>query len=135
MHTPRPQSLTAARTQQGFSLVEMMTAVVIVGILAAFAVPTYQAYVENTEDGTLTANIFTIEMFQEDFFMRNGEYAQDLGDIDAIEDAIGWRPRSDDGIEYAIAASDGTTYEVTATHPAGQTICIVFPDRQPCADP
>ncbi len=132
MNSQRLQTRNMTSTQQGFSLVEMMTAVVIVGILAAFAVPTYQAYVDNPEDGKLTTNIFTIEMFQEDFFMRNGEYAQDLADVDAIEDAIGWRPRSDDGILYSIAASDGTTYEVTAEDPGGRSVCIVFPDRQPC---
>ncbi len=124
--------LSAATSSKGFSLIELMSAVAIVGILAVFAVPAYQSYVSDTEIGVLTTNIYTIEMFQEDYFLRNGEYANDLADIDAIDDEIGWRPQTDDGITYEIAASDGTVYEVTATDAAGTEVCIEFPGRDPC---
>ncbi len=116
----------------GFTLIELMVAVAIVAILSVFAVPAYQSYVEDSERGVVTTNIYTIEMFQEDYMMRNGEYANDLADIDAIDDEIGWRPKTDDGFTYEIAASDGTTYEVTATHPGGLEICIEFPGRDLC---
>lgn len=118
---------------EGFSLIELMSAVAIVGILAVFAVPAYQSYVSDSEVGVLTTNIYTMEMFQEDYFLRNGEYANGLADIDAIEDEIGWRPQTDDGIAYSIAASDGTTYEVTATAGDGVEVCVSFPGRNPCA--
>lgn len=41
------------RQEQGFTLIELMIAVVIIGILASIAVPQYQAYVERAacEDG------------------------------------------------------------------------------------
>lgn len=36
------------RTQQGFSLIELMIAVAIIGVLAAAAIPAYRSYVENS---------------------------------------------------------------------------------------
>lgn len=122
-----------ASKSKGFTLIELMTAVAIVAILAVFAIPGYQSYVEDSERGVVTTNIYTIEMFQEDYMMRNGEYANDLADIDAIDDEIGWRPKTEDNVTYSIAAGDGTTYDVTAVHPGGLEICITFPGRDLCA--
>lgn len=36
------------RTHQGFSLIELMIAVAIIGVLAAAAIPAYRSYVENS---------------------------------------------------------------------------------------
>ena len=118
--------------QAGFSLVELMVAVAIIAILAAFALPAYNNYIATAEDGQLVSNISTMRVFQEDFFMRNGSYAVNLADIAAIEAAIGWEPQSDDGITYSIAAGDGTFYQVTATSPNGRSICRRFPANTPC---
>ena len=118
--------------QQGLTIIELLVAMTILGILAAIAVPTYRGYIETSQEGVLRSNMMSIEMFQEDFFLRNGAYANDLADIAAIENAIGWNPRTEDGITYSIAASDGTFYRVTGVHPDGLTVCIDFPDKDAC---
>lgn len=118
--------------QKGFTLVELMVAVGILAIIAAFALPAYVSYTETAGDGQLISNISTMRPFQEDFFLRNGNYAVNLADIDAIDNAIGWRPRDNDGVTYSIANGDGTTYSVTAVSPSGVTICRVYPANNPC---
>ena len=118
--------------QKGFSLVELMIVMGILAVIAAFALPAYVSYTETAEDGRLINNVQTMRPFQEDFFLRNGAYAVNLADIDAIDNAIGWRPRDNDGVTYSIANGDGTTYSVTAVGPEGATICRIFPANDPC---
>ncbi|MEM7078416.1 MAG: prepilin-type N-terminal cleavage/methylation domain-containing protein [Pseudomonadota bacterium] len=126
------QTLTPhRRPATGFTLIELMITVTILSILLVFAVPTYQTYIRDSQEGVIVSNIHTIEMFQEDELLRTGAYAVGLADIAAIEAAIGWNPRSNDGVLYAVAAN-GTGYDVTATHPDGWNVCITFPDKTRC---
>ncbi len=120
---------------QGFTLIELMITITILSVLLVFAVPSYLSYVDTAEQAVLVNNINTIEVFQEDFFLRNGNYAVGLADIAAIEGAIGWEPQADDGILYAIAdgpSGDASDYDVTATHPDGLVICMTMPDKVRC---
>ena len=119
-------------TNAGFTLTELMITLVIVGILMSFALPAYQSYVETADEGVMVNNIQGMRMFQEDFFLRNGVYAVNLANIAAIEAAIGWNPQTNDGITYSIANSDGSTYDVTAVHPDGMTVCISYPSNTRC---
>ena len=120
------------RKQRGFTLIELLIVVSITTIVLTVAVPAYQRYVRDSQEGVLVTNIHSIELFQEDFFLRNGAYAVDLANIAAIDNAIGWNPQADDGITYSIADGNGATYSVTGVHPDGITVCIVFPAKNRC---
>ena len=49
------------RNQKGFTLVEMMVVVVIIGILVAVAVPVYNSVTERAERSAVEANLRTID--------------------------------------------------------------------------
>ena len=119
------------RKQSGFTLIELMIVVTIMAILLVFAVPSYQGYLRDSAEGVIVSNIHSMEMFQEDVLMRTGAYATGLADIAAITAATGWDPRNSDGVLYAVAAN-GDSYDVTATHPDGWTVCITLPDKVRC---
>jgi type IV pilus assembly protein PilE len=117
----------------GYTLLEMMVAVALLAVISAIAVPIYQDYVNTARIGTLVNNIATIEVFQEDFRLRNGSYQAGVwnGAADAGLTALGWRPQDDDGTSYTITVA-GATYDVTATSADGTTVCRRFPARIDC---
>lgn len=121
--------------QSGYTMIELMITVTILAILLVIGVPAYQNYIETSQEAVLVNNIASIEMFQEDFFLRNGTYSVGLANIAAIEGAIGWAPQSDDGVTYAIVdgpSGDASDYNVTATHPDGMAVCMTMPDKTRC---
>lgn len=66
--------------QKGFTLVELMVVVVIIGILIAIAVPVYRNVQTNAEENACKANIRTIEGVLEVYKAAdgNGAYPADL---------------------------------------------------------
>ena len=111
---------------------ELMIAIAIIAIIGAFAMPAYNGYIETSQQGVLISTMSTIEVFQEDFRLRNGVYAVNLADKAAIEAAIGWQPQGSDAFTYSIATGDGSTYSLTGNDGDGHTACFVYPAKTVC---
>lgn len=75
-------------TRSGFTLLEMMITVVIVGILAAASIPAYSYYVRKARQAEATTALGDIRaaqmMYRNDVRQGNGEYAADIS-------ALGWK--------------------------------------------
>jgi prepilin-type N-terminal cleavage/methylation domain-containing protein len=66
----------------GFTLVELAVVVVIIGVLAAFAVPRFLASVERSKAAEAFNYLATIHSSQERYHARQGTYASDLSELD-----------------------------------------------------
>jgi type IV pilus assembly protein PilE len=64
----------------GFTLMEIMIVVVILGILAGIAIPAYQTYVERSRRVDATTELMRIAAAQEKFYLQNNTYANE-GDL------------------------------------------------------
>ncbi len=62
--------------QGGFSLIELLIVVVIVGIVAALAVPSFQRGIRAAENGTAFATLRTISSSQVGYFSQNSRFAR-----------------------------------------------------------
>ncbi len=66
------------RSSQGFSLIELMIVVVIIGILAAIAIPNYISMQDRAKEGSVRANAHSVQLAVEDFAVQNnGTYPAD----------------------------------------------------------
>src|SRR5213594_3156414 len=67
------------RSMKGFTLIELMIVVVIIGILAAIAIPNFIAMQNRAKEGSTKANMHTLQLAAEDYGVRNdGVYADDM---------------------------------------------------------
>lgn len=83
-------STQTPRSIQGFTLIEMMIVVAIIGIVAAFAYPAYQDYVLKGRRAEGRAALMEFMHQQERYATQNGTYlAVSLGDTSKFNTVVG----------------------------------------------
>ena len=67
---------------RAFTLIEMLVVVLIIGILAAIAVPKYQLSVEKSRYLQAMLVVDSVWKAQQVYFLENGSYANNIDDLD-----------------------------------------------------
>lgn len=107
-------------TERGMTLIELMIVVVIVGILAAFAYPSYQNSVRKSRRADGEAALLAVQLAQEKlrtscrFYAQNLAGAANVCGANAAGSTIAVPAASPDG-HYNVALSNATAVGYTAT--------------------
>lgn len=97
------------RTNQGFSLIELMVAVAIIGILASVALPAYQNYIFKARANVATSALADMRIRMEQYFQDNRTYVGGPCAAPAGTDTTNF------GFACDAGEPTGTTYRFTAT--------------------
>lgn len=103
---------------RGFTLIEVMIAMVIVGILAAIAYPSYRQYVLRSNRAEAKAIMMEAAQFMERYFTTNNTYVGA-----ALPSTVSPKGASGSGIKYNISFSVAPTannYTLQAVPNGGQ---------------
>ena len=109
---------------QGFSLIELMIAVVIVGILAAIAVPSYQSHTIKASRAAAQTELLELASLQEKIYLNSNAYTANMTTAYTGNSTGGLGKTTGltkDGKYTLTVVSPGQTYTITATPVAGTT--------------
>ena len=105
-------------TRTGFTLIELLIVVLIIGILAAIAIPKFQNSKGKAYASTIKADLRNLATAQEAYFYENSQYANAVSLLD-----ISVSP----GVTMTIVEASAGGWSANATHSAANPLtCSIF---------
>lgn len=105
---------------QGFSLIELMVTVAVVGILASVALPAYSDYVKRGKTEEATSGLADVRVKLEQYFQDNRTYA---GYVDSTCKLVATGTSLIPAKYFTYACtSDATTFSITATGASAESM-------------
>lgn len=104
------------RRSSGFTLIELMIVVAIIGILSAIAYPSYQAYVQQARRADAQVALMELAQFMERHYTREGGYLDSGQSGDKPDLPFSVSPKDGGGVAYnlSLASADGQKYSLQA---------------------
>ena len=107
--------------RSGFTLIELMLVVAILGILAALAIPAYTGYQNSARVAEAEAFMSVIRARQEEYYAEHGNYRDISGEYGT------WSPSGDpSGSPFTWSSADSTTWQSLGLNPDGPALYFQY---------
>ncbi|MFQ5550439.1 MAG: type IV pilin protein [Gemmatimonadales bacterium] len=103
--------------RKGFTLIELLIVVVIIGILAAIAIPKFSNTREKAYVASMKSDLRNLATAQESYFADNVTYTTSMTALGAGESQ---------GVTISIGAAGGTGWSATGAHNATTKTCAIY---------
>jgi len=114
--------LNKKRDEKGFTLIELMIVIAIIGILAAIAIPQFAAYRVRAYNSSANADLRNLCTAQEAYFVDEQTYAAN-GRLGLLISDYG--ATTSKGVTMTINSSSATFYNMEASHSSGDATYTV----------
>jgi type IV pilus assembly protein PilA len=106
--------------QRGFTLIELLIVVVIIGILAAVAIPKFSSTKGKAYLATMKSDLKNFASAQESYYYDNSAYYNGA----VPNAAISYSPTN--GVNITVTAADVAGWAATATHGIVPNTCAIY---------
>lgn len=115
------------RTRRGFTLIELLIVVVIIGILAAIAIPKFQSTKGKANAATLKSDLRNLATAEEAYFYDHQTYTSSLASMNVSLST---------GVTITWGTVNGAGWSAKITHPLAYPIeCAMFVGGVPAYPP
>jgi type IV pilus assembly protein PilA len=114
------------RTDHGFTLIEMLVVIVILGLLMAIAIPVFNGAKRNAQDSKAHSSLRSGLAAERTYYVDYQEYTTDATALRRIESNLDWS--TTDGASNGVMAALDSTEQVVvlvSTSVSGNQFCIM----------
>lgn len=105
--------MQALKQNKGFTLIEMLIVIAIIGVLASIAIPSYKNYMYTSRRAEGKTDLLKIQLGMEKWRANNNTYPSALSDAGFTDNSSYYN--------YAISGNTSSAYLLTATAQSSQT--------------
>ena len=106
-----------SQMRRGFTLIELLIVVVIIGILAAIAIPRFGSTKTKAIESTLKSDLRNLQTAQKSYFADSGSYATDVANLSSF-----FTPSA--GVTITLGALEGG-WQATASASGATRPCTI----------
>jgi type IV pilus assembly protein PilA len=113
-----------AQDEKGFTLIELLVVILIIGILAAIAIPSFLNQKGKANDANAKAVARTAQTAEETYFTDNQTYATTASQLEAIETTLSAADPGASNTPHALTvnSASGTGFSVSVTSGASTPV-------------
>ena len=117
--------MNSTKLQNGFSLIELVITMAIIGILAAITIPAYNGYITSGKMTEARNNLAALRLAQEEFFLENNDYFEGKTIDSTLSSASGYlwsASKGSDGFNFDYVVTTSSDWTAIATPKATSSL-------------